>query len=97
MAATCEIINSGVLDPSDLAVPMHQLAISGQLNEQEPDVSDRDSANHSPSDFLSGNIHSDAQSEVSHDQLRKHYGNVSNPFSFLCRVPMTAEKEVLTA
>ena len=86
MAATCEIINSGVLDPSDLAVPMHQLAIS-----------DRDSANHSPSDFLSGNIHSDAQSEVSHDQLRKHYGNVSNPFSFLCRVPMTAEKEVLTA
>lgn len=67
MAATCEIINSGVLDPSDLVVPMHQLAISGQLNEQEPDVSDRDSANHSPSDFLSGNNHSDAQSESSND------------------------------
>lgn len=55
---------------SQLVSTMEQLKVSQQPTESpqpsvnEVEIPDRDSANHSPSDFLSGNLHSDSHSEV---------------------------------
>jgi A-kinase anchor protein 1 len=69
MAAAAEIDcpNNSV---SQLVSTMEQLKVaqqpaeSPQLGNEEAEIPDRDSANHSPSDFLSGNLHSDSHSEV---------------------------------
>ncbi|XP_046447295.1 A-kinase anchor protein 1, mitochondrial-like isoform X2 [Daphnia pulex] len=72
MAAAAEIDcpNNSV---SQLVSTMEQLKVaqqpaeSPQLGNEEAEIPDRDSANHSPSDFLSGNLHSDSHSESSND------------------------------
>ena len=64
MAAAVENEQSAVA-PCDLAASISQLSLSGSsvvLASITP--IERDSANHSPSDFLAGNIHSDTHSEV---------------------------------
>ena len=69
MAAAAEIDcpNNSV---SQLVSTMEQLKVAQQPAEsqqpgnEEAEIPDRDSANHSPSDFLSGNLHSDSHSEV---------------------------------
>lgn len=72
MAAAAEIDcpNNSV---SELVSTMEQLKVAQQPAEsqqpgnEEAEIPDRDSANHSPSDFLSGNLHSDSHSESSND------------------------------
>ena len=55
---------------SQLVSTMEKLKVAQQPTESpqphidEVEIPDRDSANHSPSDFLSGNLHSDSHSEV---------------------------------
>ena len=64
MAAAVENEQSAVA-PCDLAASISQLSLSDSsvaLASITP--IERDSANHSPSDFLAGNIHSDTHSEV---------------------------------
>lgn len=67
MAATSEI--EATPNPvAQIITTMEQLNVSQQASESpqppEEELLDRDSANQSPSDFLSGNLHSDSHSEV---------------------------------
>ena len=51
---------------SDVVNSMEQLSVGkpSASAPEEVEIPDRDSANHSPSDFLSGNLNSDTHSEV---------------------------------
>ena len=54
-----KVVNNEESAPSSPAEP-EEVA----LEEENGFIPDRDSANHSPADFLSGNLHSDSHSEV---------------------------------
>ena len=66
MAAATEIDCSSNSPVSGLVSTMEQLKVAQPqpVNDEVIELTDRDSANHSPSDFLSGNLHSDSHSEV---------------------------------
>lgn len=83
---------------SQLVSSMEQLKVAQQpvqsplLPGDEVELPDRDSANHSPSDFLSGNLHSDSHSEV-----RINSNKIKSRillFDWLFRVQMIAVKGV---
>lgn len=68
-AAAGAEIDCSVNSVSQLVSTMEQLKVVQQpakspLTGEEAEIPDRDSANHSPSDFLTGNLHSDSHSEV---------------------------------
>lgn len=68
MAAAAEI-DCPTNSVSQLVSTMEQLKVSQKPESPQPpndegEIPDRDSANHSPSDFLTGNLHSDSHSEV---------------------------------
>jgi len=67
MAAAAEVDSSSSSPVSELVSTMEQLKVAQPepVNDEVIELTDRDSANHSPSDFLSGNLHSDSHSEVS--------------------------------
>lgn len=64
MAAAAEVDSSSSSPVSELVSTMEQLKVAQPVNDEVIELTDRDSANHSPSDFLSGNLHSDSHSEV---------------------------------
>ncbi|KAK4018116.1 hypothetical protein OUZ56_000185 [Daphnia magna] len=71
-AAAGAEIDCSVNSVSQLVSTMEQLKVVQQpakspLTGEEAEIPDRDSANHSPSDFLTGNLHSDSHSESSND------------------------------
>lgn len=69
MAAAAEVDSSSSSPVSELVSTMEQLKFAQPqpVNDEVIELTDRDSANHSPSDFLSGNLHSDSHSESSND------------------------------
>lgn len=97
MAATSEV-EVASHPVARLITSMEQLDVSQQPSESpqppEEEIIDRDSANQSPSDFLSGNLHSDSHSEVSWRAL-KYFFSHDQEHIFL-RAPTTAAKVVPT-
>lgn len=63
-----KVTDSGESAPSSPASPAEPEEVAG--DEEHGFIPDRDSANHSPADFLSGNLHSDSHSEVRDESTR---------------------------
>lgn len=100
MAAAAEI-DCPSNSVSQLVSTMEQLKVAQQpvqsplLPGHEVELPDRDSANHSPSDFLSGNLHSDSHSEVYiYSSFKKKFRYLL--FDWVFRVQMIAVKGVQT-